>query len=474
MSENNLLKESQRAKIFRFDAFEVDFEQRELRKSGTRLRLQRQPFRILELLLERPGLLVTREELARHLWPGLHVCFDRGLNTAVNALRQILGDNFREPRFIETRPGLGYRFIGHIEPISDSITQANSSNSADVERGGSERAEVLKRYAANFDAYQDYLKGRYFLSKMHPEGVLKAIAHFEAAIAQDANCAPAYAGLSDCYSDLAVFEANFSDNHAPRAKGLATAALELDSELAEAQVALARVRMLFDFDWSAAQAACQRALELAPDHADAHRVLATISSIVGNHENALRLGRRARVLDPLSLPINTELAWHLFISRDYESAAEQCWKVLTMEPTFPPAQYTLGLAYERLGMQQEALTELKNAEAFLGHHEAAISALGHAYATAGLRQEALESLNQLEDFAKRKRASPYWRSLIYAGLGEHSSALLLIDRASQSHDVALLWISVDPRLDSLRAHPGFHRILQNSNFSPPTYSAAFA
>lgn len=469
MSENNLLEDvNLSARKIRFDVFEVDFDERELRKSGTRLRLQRQPFRILELLLRKPGLLVTREELARHLWPGLHVCFDRGLNTAVNALRQILGDSFREPRFIETRPGLGYRFIAPTQELSPR----KNENSTRAQRIEPDR-ENRKKYTANFEAYQDYLKGRYFLTKAHAESILKAIAHFEAAITQDGNCAPAYAGLSDAYCDLALLGVSSGPNGV-KAKTLAASALRLDPELAEAYVAQARVNLLFGFNWNDAHDSCMRALELAPEHADGHRVFATLLSATGNHEQALRTVRHARVLDPLSLPVNTDLAWHLFLARDFEAAAEHCWKVLTMEATFPPAQYTLGLAYEQMDMPQEAITELRNSDAGLGHHEAALGALGHAYGIAGMRQQALESLSELEALATRKHISPYWRALIYTSVGDSASALALIHQAHQARDVALLWIGVDPRLAGLRADAGFRRILQEMNLLAGAHSAAFA
>jgi DNA-binding winged helix-turn-helix (wHTH) protein/Tfp pilus assembly protein PilF len=470
MPENNLLEDVNRAaRRICFDVFEVDFAERELRKSGERLRLQRQPFRILELLLQKPGLLVTREELARHLWPGLHVCFDRGLNTAVNALRQILGDSFRTPRFIETRPGLGYRFIAPTQELSAPSQNETSKLAQPIKP----ERENRKKYTANFEAYQDYLKGRYFLSKAHAESILKAIAHFEAAVAQDRNCAPAYAGLSDAYCDLALLGLSSIDNGA-KAKTLAASALELDPELAEAHVAQAHVSLLFGFDWNGAYDACTRALELAPDHADAHRAFAMLLSAIGNHEQALRTVRHARVLDPLSLPVNTDLAWHLFLALDFEAAAEHCWKVLTMETTFSPAQYTLGLAYEQMDMPQEAITELRNSDAGLGCHEAALGALGHAYAVAGMRQQALEALTELEAISARKHTSPYWRALIYLGLGDSASALALMNEAHQARDVALLWIGVDPRLAGLRSDARFRRILQEMNLLTGAHSAAFA
>src|SRR5579862_5987042 len=165
----------------RFGAFEVDLENRELRKHGIRLKLQRKPFQILEFLLRTPGQLVLRNDLAQYLWPGLHVTFDRSLNTAVNALRRALGDTSRSARYIETRTGLGYRFIAPVEgtvAAESAGTQLVHSNAA-------------------AEAPQDYLKGRYFCQKLTEEDVHKGVAHFNAALAQDPECAIAYAGLAD-------------------------------------------------------------------------------------------------------------------------------------------------------------------------------------------------------------------------------------------------------------------------------------
>src|SRR5436305_14798289 len=118
---NRSLEDSLTARVrgVRFGVFELDLRQRELRRSGLIIRLQQKPLQVLELLVRNPGVLVTRAELARHLWPNTHVSFDHSLNTAVNALRQVLGDSSRVSRYIETRSGLGYRFIAHVEQISE-------------------------------------------------------------------------------------------------------------------------------------------------------------------------------------------------------------------------------------------------------------------------------------------------------------------------------------------------------------------
>src|ERR1039458_351694 len=137
----------------RFGVFDLDMQNRELRRRGLRVKLQQKPFQILHVLLSCAGKFVTRGQLAQHLWPDLHVNFDRSLNTAVNSLRRALGDSPENPRFIETRAGLGYRFIAQVEPIE--------------ERSSNDRAMQIERtYSGNVDAYHDYLKGRYFQNKM--------------------------------------------------------------------------------------------------------------------------------------------------------------------------------------------------------------------------------------------------------------------------------------------------------------------
>ncbi len=391
-----------------------------------RVRLQHKPFQILELLLQRPGQLVSRQELARSLWPGLHVSFERGLNTAVNVLRQTLGDSSHQCRFIETRSGLGYRFIERVEEVLDPPSLNASQN-----------------------VHEDCLKGRYFLHKMTDEALWKAIAHFEAALVQDSQYALAYAGLADAYCQSVLQASMQAKSCAHKARESAAAALRYDASLPETHVAHARVKMLFDWDWDGAGTAYRQAVELGPHNAEAHRGYAAFLSARGSATEALSESAQALHLNPLSCPISAEYAWHLYLAGDFQGAAEQCWKVLTLEPAFSPAQQTLGLAYQQLGMQEEAIVELQNADYLSGDHPAAVGALGHLYATAGMRGEAMARLQELDQRARRRVVSPYWYTLIHAGLGETKRALELLEIARRQKDPALLWVNVDPRLSTL-------------------------
>jgi TolB-like protein len=574
----------------RFGEFELDLQDRELRKSGLNLRLQQKPFQVLELLVRNPGTLVTRTELARHLWPDLHVSFDRSLNTAVNVLRQTLGDSSRPCRYIETRSGLGYRFIAHVEEVDEPIASSPFSDTTDsvavlpfenltsdsgvtllgdgiaegiiatlsslehlrviarstafrfrgpeheprtvgnqlnvrlvlssrvayrgsslivgtelidvqtgvrlwgeqysrmpaeifgVERNiasqvvkvlnlpsDARRSRRLKRdYTANLEAYQDYLKGRYFYNKMTEEDLSKSIAHFEAALRQDPNYSLAYTGLADTYILFAFLGILAPREACRRAKQLTKAALELDDELAEAHASSASVKRVFDWDWPGAEAGYLRALELNPNYADGHCGYASHLSSMERPEEAMREIRNAQALDPLSLVINMEVAWNLYMARDFRGALEQAWKTLVLEPRFAAAQHTLGLAYEQLEMNDEAVTEFQNARTCSGGHPCTIAALGHAYAIAGDQHEASKALRDLDQLSKGRYVSPYWGGLVYAGLGMDDLALESLEKACEQCDVWVIWLKVEPRFDRLRSSARFHNLLQKLRLEATT------
>ena len=425
-----------------FDVFEIDLRNRELWRGGVRrgvrVKLQKKPFQILYRLLEAPGELVTRMELAQYLWPELHVVFEGSLNTAVNALRRALGDPPRNPRYIETRPGIGYRFIAPVKRVDEVSTRP-----------------------VNPAAHQDYLKGRYFYNKMTEEDLRKSVAYFEAALSADADYAPAYAGLADTHALFAFLGIAPAKEALRRAHEFAEAALRIDDTLAEAHVSLAGVKKLYHWDWNGAETEYRKALQLNPNYARGHQLYASYLSAMGRPEEALREIRRALELDPLSLVVNMEMAWILYMARDFQGAVEQSWRTLTMNAKFAPAQNTLGLAYEQLGMQEEAIVELENARACSGDHPATDAALGHAYARAGRRREAEEMLQALQRQSQSRFVSPYWLSILHAVLGQFTPALDLLEQAQRDRDVWLVWLKVESRFDPLRGNPRFQALLRN-------------
>jgi len=426
----------------RFGTFEIDLENRELRNRGLRVKLQQKPFQVLEMLLCARGQLVTRADLARHLWPELHVAFDRSLNTAVNALRLALGDSPRTPRFIETRPLLGYRFIVPVEEVTEPA---------------SARAPLR---AVDPTAHQDYLRGLYFLNKLTEEDVHKSVACFEAALAQDPRSALAFAGLADAYGMFAVLNMAPAAEIYPRAQSAARRAVALDDKLGEAHAAMAGVSMLFDRDSAAAQAAYRTALDLSPNSAPIRQAYATYLAAIGKHVECGDEFRRAQNHEPPSPAAGARLAWSLYVARDFQAASEQCWQALVLDPQFAAAQHILGLAYEQLGMIEEAIVELRNARTCSRERPAMLAAFAHACATAGERTKAAETLDELRELSARRYVSPYWYAIAHAGLADCPRALDALDQASRERDVWLAWLNVEPRFDCLRSQPRFQYLLR--------------
>ncbi|HXM42655.1 MAG TPA: winged helix-turn-helix domain-containing protein [Bryobacteraceae bacterium] len=433
----------------RFGPFEVDLENRELRKHGIRIKLQRKPFQILEFLLQRPGQLVMRNDLAQLLWPGMHVSFDRSLNTAVNALRRALGDTSRNARFIETRTGLGYLFMAPVEEVGVAA-------SARAEAG----IQLVRSNAANAEAPQDCLKGRYFCHKLTEEDLHKGVAHFNAALAQNPECPFSYAGLADAYCLSALLNMVTPAEIYPRAKQMALSALRVRQDLGDGHAALATVKRLFEWDWAGAEAEYLTALVLSSNSAMTHQAYGAHLAATGKAEEALRELRRSEEIDPLSPVVNVGVAWGLYVARDFQGASEQSWKVLAMEPKFGAAQYTLGLAYAQMGLAEDAVVELRNARICAGDQPAVLAALAHVHASAGESSEAAGILGELESLSQRRFVSPYWLGLVYAGLGDRARALELLDRAYAERDVWLTWLGVEPRFDVLRTEPRFQELLR--------------
>jgi serine/threonine-protein kinase len=433
------------AQRLRFGAFEVDFRERELRKAGLRVNLQRKPFQILELLLRRPGALVTREELARYLWPDLHVSFSHGLNTAVNTLRHALDDSPTTPRYIETRSGLGYRFIAPVEEVAEAEPLVRS---------------VRRRYDADPGPYQDYLKARYLQTKLTRAELGKSIAHFEAAIVQDRRYAPAYAGLAHTYLMFALL--GFLPPREARRKAAENArlALEIDPALAEAHTAQAKIRQLFERNHEAAEAACLRALELQPDDVDGYLHYAALLAATSRTAEAIHKIRRAQSLQPLSLAVLTEAAWVHYMAQNFEEAVNLSWQTLVLEPQFAPAQHTLGLAYLQLGMMEEAVTELNNARQCSENNVAILAGYGHALARAGNSGAAEEILQRLGELGREQYVSPFCRSVLYLGLGSENLASAALDQACEDGDPWLIWVKTEPRLAPLRDGSFFKRLAQ--------------
>jgi serine/threonine protein kinase/Tfp pilus assembly protein PilF len=329
---------------------------------------------------------------------------------------------------------------------------------------GEDEKRMAKSYTANPEAYQDYLKGSYWLKKNTEEGMHKGIEYFQEAIAKDPSYALAYDGLATCYSALTPLGFVSPKETFPRAKEAALKALEIDDTLAEAHASLGSIKAEYDWDWSGGEKEFQRAIELKPSYGEAHRAYGVALRQMGRLEEAIAEHKRALELDPLSLIINRALGLAFYELRQYDQAIEQERKTLELEPNFIPALDTLGMAYVQKSMYREGMAEFEKLLAISPGNLLGLSDLGYAYAVAGRRAEAQKVLDQLNEHSKENYVPAMLRARIYAGLGEKDKAIEWLEKGYG--DRAITNIKVNPEVDPLRSDPRFADLLRRMNLQP--------
>ena len=320
---------------------------------------------------------------------------------------------------------------------------------------GEEKAELVTRHTQNLEAYNLFLKGRYFWNKRTPDDIRKAIDYYKQAIKLDSNYALAYAALSDAYGLLPFYTSILPKEAFTKAKSAVMKALDIDETLAEAHSALGFIKMYYDWDWEAAETELKRAVQTKPSYVTAHHWYAEYLSWVGRHEEAIAEISRAHELDPLSLLINYIKAYVFFYARQYERAIEQCQKTLELDPNFPMPYATLGRAYLAKGMYEEAIAAFQK--------WGDMPCLGYAYALAGKRDQSLGILEEMKEQWKRGdiRALPVAR--VYAALGEEVQALEWLEKSLERREPQMVLLNVDPHFDGLRSNPRFKALLKEMN-----------
>jgi TolB-like protein/tRNA A-37 threonylcarbamoyl transferase component Bud32/Flp pilus assembly protein TadD len=328
------------------------------------------------------------------------------------------------------------------------------------------QARLARARPVSPEAYEAYLRGRYFWNKRTEEAVKKAIEFFGQALEKDPAYALANTGFADCYCLLGVYGFLASKEAFPRAKAAATRALELDETCAEAHTSLARVKADYEWDWHGAEGEYKRAIELNPNYATAHHWYSDYLINMGRHDESIAEIKRARELDPLSLIINANVGGALKDARRYDEAIKELRKTLEMDPNFAVAHWYLGQAYEQKAYYEEALAEHRKALVLSGGSAYAVAALGYTYAAAGKRGEALKMLLQLKGLWKTRSVAPYEIARIYVGLGEKEEAFAWLQKAADVHDGPMNLLKIDPALDSLRSDPRFQDLLRRMKFPP--------
>ena len=349
--------------------------------------------------------------------------------------------------------------------VEDSISQ-QMVEALLLNLTGEEQRQVTRHYTENVEAYQLYLKGRYFQDKMTTEGLKKSIDYFQQTTEHDPKYARAFAGLAESYILLAVHSDMPPQDSSQKAKTAAMRALEIDDAIAEAHTALAHVRFFYDWDWSGAESEFKRAIELSPNYPRAHNFYASYLIVMGRYQEAISEVKRAQGLAPVSLPINVQVARVFYFAREYDEAIEQCRKVLEMDPNYGGARQFLGRSYKQKRMYEEALTELQKARGFLAGNAEVLSLIGYTYAVSGRRIEAQTTLGELQGLSKQRYVSPYHMAMVYAGLGERDAAFLWLEKAYADREGRMTILKCAPEFDSLHADPRFPDLLRRIGLAP--------
>ncbi|HEY8521336.1 MAG TPA: tetratricopeptide repeat protein [Gammaproteobacteria bacterium] len=607
----------------RFGPFELDFKAGELRRGGRRMRLQEKPLLFLRALIERPGEIVTREELRARLWPpNIVVDFDNGLNNAANKLRALLDDSVSAPKYIETVGRRGYRFIGEViaderdvpaaatgtttdrsngsaspgfhgwrtsvaalalgsavvvaivaalsllysgrapeprirsiavlpldnlsndpqqEYFSEGMTDALISQLAGIrslhvisrqsimrykestlpmpaiaaeldvdgliegtvlrtdgrvrvsvqlihgptdnhvwseqyerplgdvlglqaEIASSVAREVaaavtsqedarLERVAAiDAEAYDLYLRGRYFWARRTKESLLRAVEYFDRAVAIEPEFALAHAAIAEAYGPLGYVGYVPAGEAALRMRASAERALEIDPDLVEGLTALGACAAFHEWHWAEGERHFQRALEINSNYATTYMWYGLLFENEGRHEESVRLRRRAVELDPLGVAATSGLGQALFLSGRIDEAIDVLERTLELEPESPQPLGNLGEIYVATGRYEEAIDAFRRA--------GELGAMGHAYALAGRRKEAFAVLAALERQAQSEYVSPHALALVHLGLGDSAAALDALEQGFAVRDPAMSGLKVDPRFAPLAREPRFLALLE--------------
>ena len=347
------------------------------------------------------------------------------------------------------------------DSIAEQVVQALPVNLGQVDR-----ALLIKRYTDNPEAYQLYLKGRYFWNKRTAQDVRKSIDCYEQATRIDPNYALAYAGISDAYCTLPLYEAVPFLEVLPKAKVAAQKALEIDDSLAEAHASMGAAVERLEWDVNRGEAEYRRAIELNPNCIPAYQRFAVLLARMGRFDEAFNVLNRALEVDPLSLICNADLGWVFIMTRQYDRATEQLRKTLDLDPNFGRAYLYLAWCYVSAGRFNEALNELPRARELGQNPFTAAGFEGVSYARMGRRREAQRVLADLRQQAKQHFVPWGQIARIYIALGETDQAFDSLQAAAEQHDQTLLTVKVDPMFDPLRSDPRFDELLTKVGLSP--------
>jgi TolB-like protein/Tfp pilus assembly protein PilF len=343
--------------------------------------------------------------------------------------------------------------------VQDSISQRMIATLA-LQLSGDEREDLVKKYTASTDAYHLYLKGRFFWSKLTPEGLQKSIDFYTLAIEIDPNYALAYAGLADSYNLLGSYGFMPLKESHPKARAAAEKALAIDGDLGEAHASLAAVIADYYWDWTAADDHFKRAIELNPNYPVARSWYSQQLARMGRVDEAVEEAVRARALDPLSTSAIAHVGLALLRARRYDQAETELKKALELDPRAIDAHIFLGFVYVQQGKNSEGVGEFRTVVELSGRNPSLLPLLGFGYASAGDRANAEAILKEMSSDSGDRPELPFETALIYIGLGDNDRAFEWLERAFEARSWQLGFLKVEPFFDPIRSDPRYTDLLR--------------
>ena len=349
------------------------------------------------------------------------------------------------------------RELKDVLAVQDSVVQSIASQ-IHIALTEEQKTRLANPPQTRPEAYEAYLKGRYYWNKRTGDGMQKAEHYFQQAIDSDPTYAAAYSGLADCNSGLTWHGFKSPADALPKAYAAARKAVEIDPQSAEAHASLGLV-LSHSWDWAGAEAEFRRALELDPQYANAHHWYGDYLSIKGRQDEALVEASRALELDPLNLMISTWVALRYYQAHNYSRAIEQARSSVELDSNFAAAHLLLGEGYVQAGLHGEGVSELKRAASLSGDSPLYTAQVAVALAAAGRKREALRIAHELETISRKRYVSPYGLAQIYAALNSNEDTFKWLQAAYGDRAVWMGYIAVDPIFDRYRSDHRFQELL---------------
>ena len=359
--------------------------------------------------------------------------------------------------------------LADIFSVQDEVSK-KISQSLRLRLSGEDEEKLAKRYTKDAEAYELYLKGRYFWNRRNEEGFRNGIEYFKRAEERDPTFALAFSGLADSYALLCDIGVVRPIDEMPKAKAAAQKAVDADPTLAEAYTSRAFVRLAYDWDWLGAQNDFQQALKLNPKYPTAHQWYASYLMQMGKFSQAKGEIEEAQKLDPLSPIISANNGLYLYYEHNYDDAIAKYKTTLQSDPDFWVARHYLALAYVQKGMHQDAIVELRKLikapdsgripDKVVEAESEASASLGFAYGMAGKQAEARAILAQLDALSKQRYVSPLYFAIVYAGLKDNDKAIEYLNKAYEARHPGLVLIRIEPMFDGLRSDERFKQLIK--------------